>query len=376
LFGVRPQRRAAFKRAPAQSRDAVRILIVTDAWTPQINGVVRTLQAIGRELTGLGHAVRFATPENHTTVPLPTYPEIRLAMFPRSRLARAIDEFEPNAIHIATEGTMGLAARAICLERGLPFTTSFHTRFPDYVHARFPFIPESAVFRALRMFHAPAAATMVSTASLREELEHHGFRHVVLWSRGVDVDLFSPGDPHAYSKLGLELAPPVFLYVGRVAIEKGLPAFLSLRLPGSKVVIGDGPARAELESRFPDAHFLGRKLGSELASLYAASDVFVFPSRTDTFGLVLLEALACGLPVAAYAVQATLSLLGGAPVAALHDDLGVACLKALTISRKSCRDFAFERSWRSSAEQFLANLAIGSGAEARSGHCRGEIAPI
>ena len=332
---------------------------MTDAWTPQINGVVRTLQAIGRELHALGHVVRFATPENHRTLPLPTYPEIRLAVFPRAGIARVIGEFKPDAIHIATEGTMGLAARAICRERDLPFTTSFHTRFPDYVHARFPFISQSAVFGVLRTFHAPAAATMVATASLKQELEHHGFKSVVLWSRGVDVNVFAPSDRSGFAKLGLELARPVFLYVGRVAIEKDLPVFLALDLPGSKVVVGDGPARGELESRFPDAYFVGQKLGNELASLYAASDVFVFPSRTDTFGLVLLEALASGLPVAAYPVQATIDLFGNAPVAALDNDLGAACLKALTISRNLCREFALQRSWRSSARQFLVNLALG-----------------
>ena len=342
----------------------MKVLIVTDAWTPQINGVVRTLQTVGHELGSLGHTVRFATPENHTTLPLPTYPEIRLAVFPRGKLARAIDEFEPDAIHIATEGTLGFSARAICIERGLPFTTSFHTRFPDYVHARFPFISPATVFGALRAFHAPASATMVATASLKQELEFHGFKNVVLWSRGVDVGLFSPGDRSGYEKLGLKLEPPVFLYVGRVAIEKGLPGFLSLDLPGTKVVIGDGPARAELQARFPKAVFLGQRLGAELASLYAASDVFVFPSRTDTFGLVLLEAFASGLPVAAYPVQATLNVIGDAPVAMLDEDLRAACLKALTIPGRLCREFALQRSWRASAEQFFANLALSEPAHA------------
>ncbi|HYM17757.1 MAG TPA: glycosyltransferase family 1 protein [Micropepsaceae bacterium] len=291
-------------------RARLKVLIVTDAWTPQINGIVRALQSVGRELTALGHAIRFATAENHRTLPLPTYPEIRLAVFPRSRLIRTINEYEPDAIHIATEGSLGLAARAICLKRCFPFTTSFHTRFPDYVHARFPFIPESAVFGVLKRFHGAACATMVATASLRQELERHGFKNLVPWWRGVDADLFRPGDKDGYCRYGLNLEGPVFLYVGRVAVEKGLADFLSLDLPGSKIVIGEGPSRAELQARFPGTHFLGRKSDNELASYYAASDVFVFPSRTDTFGLVLLEALASGVPVAAYPAPATLNVLG------------------------------------------------------------------
>ena len=285
---------------------ASRILIVTDAWAPQVNGVVRTLEALGRELSKLGHSVRFATPEHHTTVPLPTYPEIRLALFPRAGLLQEIDSFRPDAIHIATEGTLGLSARAICQERGLAFTTSFHTRFPDYVHARFPFIPESAVYGALRAFHGAAAATMVSTPSLKSELEAQGFRNVRLWSRGVDVERFQPGERDYFSRLPMRLAGPVFLYVGRIAVEKNVEAFLALDLPGTKVLAGEGPERQALAVRYPDAVFLGAKTGEELAALYRASDVFVFPSRTDTFGLVLLEALASGVPVAAFPVQAPL----------------------------------------------------------------------
>ena len=336
---------------------SMRILIVTDAWRPQVNGVVRTLEALGQELSAMGHRVHFCTPENHTTVPLPTYPEIRLALFPRATVLRELDEFQPDAIHIATEGPMGLSARSICLERGYHFTTSFHTRFPDYVHARFPFIPESAVYGALRTFHAPAHATMVSTMSLKRELEIHGFHRVALWSRGVDVELYRPRPEDAFQRLGLEVKRPVFLSVGRLAVEKNVAAFLALDLHGTKVVVGEGPDRAELQARFPEAIFLGQRTGEELASLYASSDVFVFPSRTDTFGLVLLEALASGTPVAAYPVQGPLDVLGEADIAVLDEDLGHACLRALHISRDACRSFAVARSWRSSAEQFLANLA-------------------
>jgi glycosyltransferase involved in cell wall biosynthesis len=319
---------------------------------------VRTLESLGNELVAMGHQVRYATPENHTTLPLPTYPEIRLALFPRQTILRVLEEFRPDAIHIATEGTMGLSARAICLERGLRFTTAFHTRFPDYVHARFPFIPESAVYGALKSFHAPAAATMVSTLSMKRELETHGFSNVALWSRGVDVALFRPRPDCRLEPPGLAAARPLFLYVGRLAVEKNVAAFLALDLPGTKLVVGEGPQRAELEACFPEARFLGQKTGEELARHYAASDVFVFPSRTDTFGLVLLEALACGTPVAAYPVQGPLDVLKDADIAVLDEDLQGAALAALSIPRDECRAFALSRSWRASTEQFLSNLAL------------------
>ncbi len=363
-FGLAALAGVAFRPAPAKRligsampARPLRILIVTDAWAPQVNGVVRTLEALGQELREAGHTVRFATPKNHTTLPLPTYPEIRLALFPRSGLLREFDEFNPDAIHIATEGTMGLSARAICVERKLNFTTSFHTRFPDYIHARFPFIPEAAVYGALRSFHSASVATMVSTPSLKRELESHGFHNVLLWSRGVDVEMFKPGARDGFERLGLNIARPVFLYVGRVAVEKNVEAFLALDLPGTKIVVGEGPQRGELAARYPDAVFLGQRSGADLASLYRSSDVFMFPSRTDTFGLVLLEALASGVPVAAFPVQAPLEILGDAGIGALDEDLGAAAILALLVSRDSCRAFALERSWRASAEQFLFNLA-------------------
>lgn len=333
----------------------IKVLIVTDAWRPQVNGVVRTLEMLGKELTARGHQVRYATPENRITVPMPTYPEIRLSLFPRRSLEKTITEFNADAIHIATEGTLGLSARAICLKYRLPFTTSFHTRFPDYVRARFPFISENFLFRALRWFHAPATAMMVATPSLKAELERHGFINVKLWSRGVDVELFHPG-----SKTELNFPRPIFLYVGRVAVEKNIEAFLKLDLPGTKIVIGDGPQRGELELRYPQVRFLGPKMGEDLARHYAASDVFVFPSRTDTFGLVLLEALASGVPVAAFPVQAPQEVIGNAPVAALDQDLRAACLRALAIPADACRRFALEHSWHACTEQFLANLALES----------------
>ena len=335
----------------------LKILIVTDAWKPQVNGVVRTLEILGEDLTALGHTVRYATPEGRFTIGLPTYPEIRLAVWPRKRLEREIREFAPDAVHIATEGTLGMSARAICLRHGIEFSTSFHTRFPEYVRARFPLIPEELVYRWLRWFHGPATAMMVATESLKREMASHGFTNLRIWSRGVDVEHFHPiqGAQMPYEK-------PIWLYVGRVAVEKNIEAFLALDLPGTKLVAGDGPARAALEAKYPAARFLGSLSGDGLVRAYSASTVFVFPSRTDTFGLVLLEALACGLPVAAYPVQGPLDVVGGSPVAALDEDLKKACLAALEIARHpgaiTPRQFAQARSWRACTLQFLHNIIV------------------
>jgi 1,2-diacylglycerol 3-alpha-glucosyltransferase/glucuronosyltransferase len=338
--------------------ERLKILIVTDAWRPQVNGVVRTLEHLGHELTAMGYEVQYATPEHQRTLPLPTYPEIRLTLFPRTNILKKLDEFKPDAIHIATEGPLGVAARSICRKRHLRFTTSFHTRFPQYVHARFPIVPESAVYATLRGFHRPSAATMVATSSLKRELQSHGFCKLVLWSRGVDTDLFSPGRRSNGANFCPGAPRPFFLYVGRVAVEKNVEAFLRLDLPGTKLIVGEGPQRAELQARFPDARFLGQQTEADLASIYASSDVFVFPSRTDTFGLVLLEALASGTPVAAYPVSGPLDVLGTASSAVLAEDLGKACLAALSIPRDVCRKFAESHSWRASAEQFIGNLAL------------------
>jgi len=332
---------------------SLKVLIVTDAWAPQVNGVVRTLEMLGRELTLLGHDVRYVTPQGRLTIPMPTYAEIRLAVFTRRSLEREIREYAPDAIHIATEGTLGLGARAICLRYSIPFTTSFHTRFPEYVTARFPFIKEEAVYRFLRWFHGPATAMMVATPALKGELEAKGFRNLRIWSRGVDTDLFRP-IPGA----SLPFERPVWLYVGRIAIEKNIEAFLKLDLPGTKVLVGDGPARAALSRAYPEAKFLGPRSGEPLVEAYAASDVFVFPSKTDTFGLVMLEALACGTPVAAYPVQGPLDVIGDWSVGVLDEDLEKACRAALKLSRDDARAFAVLRNWRSCTEQFLSNLAV------------------
>jgi len=332
---------------------SLKVMIVTDAWSPQVNGVVRTLEVLGRELAGLGHDVRYVTPEGRFTIPLPTYSEIRLAIFARRSLENEIRQYAPDAIHIATEGTLGLGARAICLRFSIPFTTSFHTRFPEYVAARFPFIKEETVYRFLRWFHGPATAMMVATPALMREMEARGFGNLRIWSRGVDTDLFRP-IPGA----SLPFPRPIWLYVGRIAVEKNIEAFLKLDLPGTKVLVGDGPAKASLSRAYPEAKFLGPRSGEALVQTYAASDVFVFPSRTDTFGLVLLEALACGTPVAAYPVQGPKDVIGDWAAGVLDEDLGKACRRALTLSREDARAFAVQHNWRSCTEQFLANLAV------------------
>jgi glycosyltransferase involved in cell wall biosynthesis len=328
----------------------MRILIATDAWYPQVNGVVQTLVSVARALERMGVEVSFLTPEGIPSVPLPSYPDIRLALPSSRAIARRIDEFRPDVIHIATEGPIGHFVRRHCLKRRRGFTTSFHTRFADYAAARWP-IPRSLSWSWLRWFHNAGRVTMASTESLTNELMARGFRKLMRWPRGVDTDLFRP---RAGSDLGLPR--PVFLTVGRLAVEKNIAAFLALDLPGSKVVVGDGPARAELARRHPSAVFLGTRKGHELAGVYAGADVFVFPSRTDTFGLVLLEALASGLPIAGFPVDATRDVVAGAPVAVLDEDLRAACIRSLALSRAACRSYATTMTWDESARCFLGNL--------------------
>ncbi|WP_207459731.1 glycosyltransferase [Azospirillum sp. SYSU D00513] len=326
------------------------IVIVTDAWTPQVNGVVRTIGTVQRELQAMGHRVEVIGPDQFRTVPLPTYPEIRLALGAGRRLAGMIDGIKPDCIHISTEGPLGFAARRYCLARKKPFTTAYHTRFPEYVRDRAP-VPLGLGYAVVRRFHRPSAAVMVATPSIERDLEARGFANLRRWTRGVDTELFRPRD-----KGFLDLPRPIALYVGRVAVEKNLEDFLRLDLPGSKLVVGDGPARAELERRYPEVHWAGARQGEDLARHYAAADVFVFPSRSDTFGLVLLEALASGLPVAAYPVPGPLDVLEGSSAGVLDEDLGRAVRAALTIPPERCREHALRYSWRRSAEQFLANL--------------------
>ena len=330
----------------------MRVLLATDAWFPQVNGVVRTLARVRDELTAAGITIAVVAPDGFRSIPCPTYPEIRLALLPGRGIAQRIDAFAPDAIHIATEGPIGHATRALCLRRGLAFTTSFHTRFPEYVKARFG-IPAGLGYGVLRRFHGPAQAVMVATASLRRELKQRGFDNVVAWSRGVDTDLFRP----QRGALG-DLPRPIFAYVGRVAVEKNIAAFLALDLPGTKVVVGDGPQRAALQKRHPATRFLGTLHGQELAAAFADADVFVFPSRTDTFGLVLLEALACGVPVAAYPVTGPIDVVNDPRVAVLDEDLGRAAQAALALSREACREFALGHGWSHTARQFVSNLAL------------------
>jgi len=328
----------------------MKIVIVSDAWLPQTNGVVRTLSALRHELLGFGHDVVMITPENFTTIPCPTYGEIRLALVPGFEVDRILTAYRPDAIHVATEGPLGYAARRFCRSRKLPFTTSFHTKFPDYIKARFG-VPMRWTYALLRRFHAAASATMVATESVRRELEGHGFGRLKRWTRGVDMNSFRP-----IAKPDGAYPRPIFLYVGRVAIEKNLPAFLDLDLPGTKLVVGDGPARHELQQRYPQAHFLGRHEGEHLAYLYGMSDVFVFPSQTDTFGLVMLEALASGLPVAAFPVAGPVDLVESSGVGILDWNLRDAALGALTIDPAACRAHARKFTWTASAQQFVSNL--------------------
>jgi glycosyltransferase involved in cell wall biosynthesis len=326
------------------------ILIATDAWHPQVNGVVRTLAMTAEAAGTLGAEVSFLTPKSFRTFALPSYPDLRLALPSAAKIARLIREARPDSIHIATEGPIGLLVRRYCRKHGLPFTTGFHTRFPDYVSARLP-VRQSWIWAALRAFHRGSQAVMAATPALANELRARGFRNVVLWPRGVDTGQFHP------RTADLGLPRPVFLCVGRVAVEKNLEAFLELDLPGTKVIVGDGPARAALMRKYPQAVFLGARHGEELAKTYAAADVFVFPSKTDTFGLVLLEALASGVPVAAFPVTGPRDVLGPTPVGALNDDLRQACLSALRISPQACLEFAARHTWEASARAFIDNMA-------------------
>ena len=337
--------------AGSRREDLRRIALVTDAWAPQVNGVVTTLEHVTGELRGMGLAVTVMSPRDFRTVPCPTYPSIRLAVLAGGEVARRLEELQPDAVHIATEGPLGCAARSFCMQRGWPFTTSFHTQFPEYVRARAP-IPLTWTYAWLRRFHAAAARTLVATKTVAERLEARGFANLTRWSRGVDSTLFRPR-----GKGALDLPRPVALYVGRVAVEKNIEAFLELALPGSKVVIGDGPDLARLRTRHPDALFLGQLRGEALAKHVSAADVFVFPSRTDTFGLVMLEAMACGLPVAAYPVPGPLDVVADGRSGLLDEDLHRAVLGALRLDPEDCVAWAGRYSWRATAGIFLDALA-------------------
>lgn len=329
----------------------MKIAIVTDAWTPQINGVVKTLEQTVRCLQVSGHEVLVIEPSQFRTMACPGYDEIRLSVLPYRKVSALLSEFSPDAIHVATEGPLGFAARRFALKHGLNFTTAYHTKFPEYLEARTG-IPSRYFYPAMRWFHSPAKAVMVSTDSVIAELQVKGFNNLVKWSRGVDMALFDAGLP----RTGRDAADPVFLYVGRISVEKNLEAFLGLPLPGEKWLVGDGPALESLSERYPEAVFFGAKSHHELAEIYRMADVFVFPSKTDTFGLVLLEAMACGLPVAAYPVAGPRDVLAGCEAAALRSDLLEACMTALELDPKHAVAHASKYSWQSTTGQFIRNL--------------------
>lgn len=326
------------------------IMIVTDAWEPQVNGVVRTLKQTMHELKKMGHVIEMITPLEFKTIPCPTYPDISLSLFPGRKVRQKMESFSPDAIHIATEGPLGIAARAYAIKNRLPFTTAYHTRFPEYVKARTS-IPLAITYKFLRWFHDPSLAVMAPTDVVVKDLESYGFTNVVLWTRGVDLEVFKMQESKE-----LDTSHPIFLYVGRVAVEKNIEAFLELKLPGSKWVVGDGPALAGLKAKYPEVNYLGVLQQEKLAKVYAAADVFVFPSKTDTFGLVLLEAMACGLPVAAYPVTGPIDVIGDSKAGAMNNDLREACLEALTIPREVARAHAEKFSWQAASEQFANHL--------------------
>jgi glycosyltransferase involved in cell wall biosynthesis len=329
----------------------MRIAIATDAWSPQVNGVVTTLTQTRKELLRSGHDVLMVTPDGRHTLPCPSYPEIRLALFPGRGVGRELDVFTPDCVHIATEGPIGIAARRWCRKRQMPFTTSYHTQFPEYLRARAP-VPLCVTYGFLRRYHAAAERVMVATPGMQRGLQSRGFRDVALWSRGVDTGIFRPDGATAW-----DLPRPVWINAGRIAVEKNIEQFLDLDLPGSKVIVGDGPDRARLERKYPHCHFVGYQFGRELASRLAGADVFVFPSRTDTFGLVMLEAMACGLPVAALPVTGPADVVTQGVTGILDEDLASACRAALVLDRGACVRHAQSRSWGRSTEQFVQWLA-------------------
>lgn len=338
----------------------MKIALCTDAWHPQVNGVVRTLATTIEHVTARGHEVMLVTPNQFFTFGLPGYKEIRLAMLPRFRTRRMLRDFEPDIVHIATEGPIGWAARGWCRANGVPFTSAFHTRFPDYAAVRTGLSPDR-FWPIMRRFHASSHAVLVSTQTLAAELAGHGLSQATLWSRGIDASLFHPG--HAPLDVLADLPRPILLNVGRVAVEKNLSAFLDADVPGTKVVVGNGPDLAQLRARYPEAKFLGALSGAPLAQAYCSADVFVFPSRTDTFGLVMIEAMACGLPVAAYPVPGPIDVVGvgglgpkgdlAEPIGALDDELAKAIIAALGCNRDAAAAYGGSYSWECATDQFL-----------------------
>jgi glycosyltransferase involved in cell wall biosynthesis len=349
---MRPEQRHNMSPLFDSWQSSMKFALVTDAWMPQVNGVVRTWMEVVDEMEELGHRVLVIHPGLFRSVAVPNYPEIRLAVFAGEKVASMLDDFRPDAIHAATEGPLGIACRTFCLERKLPFTTSYHTQYPQYLSIYYR-VPVEITLACLRWFHHPAARTLVPTLSVARELRSKGFRNTVVWSRGVDAQLFRPRE-----KRTLQLPRPIFLTASRIAPEKNIEAFLSLDLPGSKVVVGDGPARADLERRYPYALWTGFQHGEDLARLYADADVFVFPSRTDTFGVTMLEANACGVPVAAYPVTGPIDVVRQQVTGVLDTDLRAACISALALDRQSCVDYARTFSWENCARTVVASAAM------------------
>lgn len=329
----------------------MRMLIVSDAWSPQVNGVVTSLQALISELCGLGHQVKLLSPADFRALPCPSYPEIAL-VWDIWRVGAAIRDFQPDCVHLATEGPLGWAARRWLVKRGLAFSSAIHTRFPEYVHTRWPWVPLSWGYAFLRAFHRPSQAVLVTTERMREVFASWGFKRLLLWRKGVDTQLFQP------SVRPQSAAKPVFLYVGRIAPEKNIEAFLALDLPGEQCVVGDGPQREALQAAYPQVRFLGYQHGQALAEAFQSASVLVFPSRTDTYGLVMLEALACGTPVAAFPVAGPLDVLQAGVSGVMDEDLHTACLAALDLDRARCAVLATRQSWRASALEFLAQQPL------------------
>jgi len=329
----------------------MKVALLTDAWRPQVNGVVTTLSHVMAELRDAGHESLVIEPGMFRTMSCPSYPEISLALLPGRKISRLLETYGPDAIHIATEGPIGLAGRSFCRSRGLPFTTSYHTQFPLYLE-KYAMLPRGIGYRAMRWFHGRAERTLVPTHRVESELREQRFTNVVTWSRGVDTEMFHPGPKNHSDR------HPIFLYVGRAAREKNIDAFLRLNLPGTKWVVGDGPELKRLRTEYPDVRFFGFRYDNDLAGYFRAADVFVFPSRTDTYGVVMLEAMASGLPVAAYPVTGPVDVVKPGVTGVLHDDLAVACLEALKLDPAACRQHALENSWSRCAEQFLGNLAV------------------
>ena len=327
----------------------MRILLATDAWEPQVNGVVRTYQRVCEELEGAGHEIHCITPQLYKTLPCPTYPEIRLAMVTAGRIRKHMQGLQPDVVHIATEGPIGWATRRSCLATDIPFTTAYHTRFPEYVTKRLP-LPISWLYHIVKRFHNAGNGIMVATKSLQDELEERGFHPLLPWTRGVNTNLFRPRSCRIFGE------EPIALYVGRVAVEKNLEAFLDLDFVGKKVVVGDGPSLKALQQKYKDVVFTGAKEGEELAACYSSSDVFVFPSRTDTFGIVLLEAMASGVPIAAYPVTGPIDVVEQGVTGVLHKDLSTAIENALKLNRDICRKKALTYSWQQCGQLFIQNL--------------------